>query len=328
MDDRILINPENRMLGNSGSNDFSLYGAQPDPAVIIGPAPAPDNVEDAPAGNSGPVPLSTATPASISAATEAARPTDVPAAPAPSDAAFGAPQPASSGPAADSESGGSITPFLPGAILAAFDAQGLTAPSLAEAAADSAAVPAPTVASPAVTSTAEPLAQGMDTSALGAATVAEAAADVAVSLPETVSGAAASLTEAVSGTASSLTEALPLGAAVQALPEIVAEIVPVDPLAPATEEVQDLLGADPAGGIATLVSLVSISDVLDLGAVVTEGADAAADPAADLIEMLALDATGEAAPPALDEDDGDGGDSLLAMPLPPPDDILDDGLGL
>jgi hypothetical protein len=53
MDERILINPDNRFLAGSGANDFSLYGAPSDPALAFRAA-EPDGGgldRDAPSGD-------------------------------------------------------------------------------------------------------------------------------------------------------------------------------------------------------------------------------------------------------------------------------------
>lgn len=297
MDDRILINPENRMLGTSGSNDFSLYGAQPDPALSFRPSPPAEAPEDASRGSAGPDPIQIQAPAAAPASAGSAD-SAAPDAPPSTETAVGAPQAAPPMPAVSAESGGSITPILPAPLLTSFDSNGLTAPSLAALSAENTSQDMGTISS-----VATPAFQDLDPPA------SAAVAPIAAAAP-------------------SLAEALPLDSVGQALPGLVAEIVPVDPLAPVADGIQDLLGDDPAGGIATLVSLVSISDVLDLGAVVTEGADPTIDPAADLIDMLVMDATGELAPPSLDAGEDDGADALLAVPLPPPDDLLDDSLGL
>jgi hypothetical protein len=302
------------MLGTSGSNDFSLYGAQPDPALTFSTASPAQTSEDLPRIRVEPAPIPADVP---SAAASAADMPEVPAQPLPNSAEMlaGSSQAAPTAPAAVAEPGGSITPILPAAALAGFEANALTAPVLPDRnSGDDASGPA-TVAA----------ADPAPAPALQAAVPApDAGAPVSVPSAPTLDVPASQLADSL---ASPLVDALPLGAAVQALPELVAQIVPADPLAPVDEAVQDLLGADPDGGIATLVSLVSISDVLDIGAVVTEDAGAALDPAPDLIELLAMDSTGESAPPAAEVED-DSADSLLGMPLPPPDDIVDDVLGL
>ncbi|HEX8239488.1 MAG TPA: hypothetical protein VF574_07100 [Allosphingosinicella sp.] len=302
MEDRILINPENRMLGNSGSNDFSLYGAPADPVLTIRPADPETETDgsapgDAPRSPSADAPDSLATP--VGGATSA-------------------------------------TTLLPeGQSLGMAAAPTLAAPVAGEAAASDgslgpAPAPALTVMALEGTALAPPVLTATPSSNAPASEGAETTA--------VLSGAPAATVPAFEGV-----EAVPLAASIvqDAQPELLAqapllgdvltdgpqtglagltaEVAPADALAPALDGVEDLLGADPAGGIATLVSLVSVSDVFDVS---EAGSDIVqvADPV-DLLDTLAADDSGAVAP--ADEDDSEPAETLLGPATDPLDDITD-----
>ena len=101
----------------------------------------------------------------------------------------------------------------------------------------------------------------------------------------------------------------------------------------ATDDVSDLLGADPAGGVATLVSLVTITDVIALPQDASGAGEVVQGGTSDLLDTLSADATGATAPPDKDPDAGAGADvddappllTPISNPLDPPD--LPGGLG-
>jgi hypothetical protein len=288
MDDRILINPDNRMLGNSGSNDFSLYGAPPNPAVTVGPA-GPDEARDAPS-------------------------LPTPAAAVPGEAPFPSSDLAQSGFA------GTPVPSIAPASAAA-------APAAAPASAGSLPGPLPEVGGSLAPA---PMTLGLEGSALAAPILPPSTpgldglshglqvqpAAVPPPAPEAV---AASLEQPASLEQTPLLAETVTEGPQSALAALTAEIAPVDLSAPVVEGVEDLLGTDPAGGIATLVSLVSVSDVFDVSEV---GSDVVtvADPV-DLVDTLAADLP-EIAPPA-DEDGPDPADTLLGSVTSPADDLGD-----
>jgi hypothetical protein len=245
MDERILINPDNRFLASSGANDFSLYGAPSDPALTIRSAEADGGglTADAPQGGNATAGAGDPSPHDIQ---QSALPAADGAGPLWGSAAVvgRAPDPAS--PAQAPVSG--EAPDAPTALAPA--AFGLTAP-LAPASADPSSGPAAQV---------QPLAQ-------------LASVDQAEPLAAAVSGPLASL---------SIDEAV----------------------GRAADDVQDLLGTDPAAGIATLVSLVSISDVVDLGDAGTGAADVVVSPVDSMIDALAADPLGALAPDPEEADDG------------------------
>ncbi|HVQ07011.1 MAG TPA: hypothetical protein VMS43_01115 [Allosphingosinicella sp.] len=59
---------------------------------------------------------------------------------------------------------------------------------------------------------------------------------------------------------------------------------------------QDLLGSDPAGGIAALVSLVSVTALFDLRDAGFDSADGGADPTLTMLDSLAADLAGSPLP--------------------------------
>ena len=288
MDDRILYNPDNRFLASSGSNDFSLYGAPADPALWFARAAAPsEDDEAAPSAGSGPAPLEPG-PGQTAASLPSALQGIAPPA---GDGA--APVPASVLPAAAfAEAAPSAAPVTP---LAPF-VPGFAAPPSVER--SEAAPPQAPAAAPEARADAAPASGEGLTGTTQAAAATVPAASLA---PE-----ASSIGPAVSGPLSQL---LPAGTSV---PE---------------DGVNDLLGSDPAGGIATLVSLVTISEVLDLQPAGGEGGNPVIAAGAPVIDTLATDALGETAPPDSEADAPDPVAGIITVPLPLPDDGLPGGLG-
>jgi hypothetical protein len=303
MEDRILINPDNRMLGNSGSNDFSLYGAPADPALTIGPAD-PKTTSDSAAPGATPGGASADPPDSL-AATSVGGATPSPTLPPEAQSLGMATTPTLTAPVAGEVviSGGSLIPApVPAPTVLTLDGAALTPPFLA--ATPSANAPASEGAGPAAVLAAAPAAtvpafEGVEAVPLGASIVQDAQPELLAQAP-------------LLGDV--LTDGPQTG-----LAGLTAEIAPADALAPALDGVEDLLGTDPAGGIATLVSLVSVSDVFDVS---EAGSDIVqvADPV-DLLDTLAADDSGAAAP--ADEDDSGPPETLLGPATDPLDDITD-----
>jgi hypothetical protein len=267
MHDRILINPENRMLGTSGTNDFSLYGAPSDPGMTVRPSPSPD---PAVPGSAAPA----ATPQDAATASIAAPPAqsspldtsgDVHAPPFAQPSALAAASPIGSPPdASGSEGGGAPVTYAPGgdrgdpgdfATIVGYD----HAPNAEAGQAD--------------------LSSSLDISALAAPVL---------SAQSPSASEQAALLESVSGTVSLVTDGLTPSMG-EPVPEIAVAVSADDTLGAIDDGVEDLLGSDPAAGIATLVSLVSVSDVLDVQETGTGTVDAAQDLGAGLLDTLAAD---------------------------------------
>lgn len=289
MDDRILYNPDNRFLASSGSNDFSLYGAPADPAMWFARAAAPSAPGEA---------------------EHSPRAADAPAGPgagqtvaplAPSSPTPAPPDGTGSGSAAQS-------------ILLAAGSAGVVTP----------AAEAPTSLAPFVAAFAAPPAVDR---AESAPPQPPAPASVAA---ETVPAFA----DAPAGTIQAASAAAPAaGLAAEAKDGIGPAVTgPLSELVPAgtsglEDGVTDLLGSDPAGGIATLVSLVTISEVLDLQPSGGEGGDPIIASGIAVIDTLAADALGETAPPDTEAEAEDPIAGIITVPLPLPDDGLPGGLG-
>jgi hypothetical protein len=101
-----------------------------------------------------------------------------------------------------------------------------------------------------------------------------------------------------------------------------ASVTAADPLAAAEDDVADLLGTDPAAGVATLVSLVTITDVVDLRQAGSPEGELVQSPADSMLNALAADAEGETAPADVKESPAS---DLVSIPDPAEDDL---GLGL
>jgi hypothetical protein len=292
MDDRILYNPDNRFLASSGSNDFSLYGAPSDPALSFAPVASPAAPADA-------TPSAPAAGAPADAASDPANP-EVPASDstsAPPDAAEAA---AGSAPNLPPISFVEAAPTAAAVAtpLAPFTG-GFTAPPAVDRA--EVAPPPQPAASPAAAADTVPAFASAPAGPVPAGTVDDIAASVAVgTLPP---GLQEVIGPATTGPLSDVLVAAP---------------------AALDDGVTDLLGSDPAGGIATLISLVTISEVLDLQPVTTAGEDAILASAPPVIDALAADALGETAP--ADAGPEDAVETLITVPMPGDDD-LPGGLG-
>jgi hypothetical protein len=105
-----------------------------------------------------------------------------------------------------------------------------------------------------------------------------------------------------------------------------ATLGPVDSAADAADDVQNLLGTDPAAGIATLVSLVSVTDVLPVTEAANDAGEKAEDPTADLLEALAAEPVPETNLLGIDAEEPliPG---TVTTPDPPGGTDLPDGLG-
>jgi hypothetical protein len=307
MDAEGLFRPDSRTLGGSPGSDLALYGGVPFATFLAPPtqnlsfaAHAPDGAGSAPSP----------------AATALAR-AGTPAEAEPSPVGFGeaAPQPVPAATAAHTAApaaaASAAEPFTGSLLPAGFSGaeHALLAPLVSSASSQDAAAPSAPVAA------ALPADAGARSLAAPTlATVADAAPGEALQTP-----AGASVVAAADSVIVAATEAA----------------TPVLQVAPAVgavaDDVQDLLGSDPAGGIATLVSLVSVSDVLDLG---QAGADVpAADPALAMLDTLSADllppdAAGDAPIPLPEHHDDPAPAPLPGVPDPLHDLPGDAGGGL
>jgi hypothetical protein len=320
MDEPILIHPDNRMLANSASNDFSLYGAPAEAEVLIGPATAPGDAGLPGSQHSAGTPIAEPSHAlahgafPLSHAGTDAAPEGAPAAPA--IIAF-APAAPSFAPSAEG-SGGSLTP-----IALAPASPPAAAPILPGQAEGSAALPdlsVPTVAAPL------PSPAPVEAAAQPAIAAAEPAAAIAAPVESVIEDAAGAVAAPVQAL---LDQAAPLAPVLDALDAVVGA-APADALGAIDDGVQDLLGADPAGGISTLVSLVSISDVLDVREAGSDTPSTGDDPVSMLLDTLSADPAGGLAGTEHDGDDGDDGAAALVTLTGTSDDDDDAGdlLGL
>lgn len=109
------------------------------------------------------------------------------------------------------------------------------------------------------------------------------------------------------------------------------------PLDAVGAQVGELLGSDPSAGIATLVSLVEVTDLLDLRDAGAEAAGGTVDAASALLDSLSADLIIVEAPAdhPFDDADGDGGQAggldlpdlpTFTLPVDPPVDDLLHGL--
>jgi hypothetical protein len=361
MEDRILFNPDNRLLGSS-TGDLSLYGGQSDPAVVARQAPdaSPSSVAQAdalapssPNGSSTGLdfghspfasPLFEAAPETSFAgglthafqpaapvAAPAINATDTPGGAVPSATGSGSPLPAFPHVSAlDQGAGDSHSTGLD--ALAGGDGSGglpLTG------AAGSLGAPLVEGVGDVVTGTVSPVLSAVES---GVATVAGVAEAVVSPLVETVADTAAGVVDTVSDTAgavlqpvaevasdsvaalgdlagatvapvldgvgdvagdlghvaaAALTPVADLadatGAAVSPLVESVGNALSAT-VAPVSDSLGDLAGSDPAAGVATLVSLVSVTDMFDLHPTDAPAVDAAGDPGLGVLDTLADDA--------------------------------------
>jgi hypothetical protein len=291
--DHILINPDNRLLSWS-TQDFSLYGGQTPVDLQIGQArPAPDlppaeaRTADADIVSAVPEPAAASavepgtTVAEAQQSSETAHPPDV--APYPGFAfdlaAIQAPvfqtpgAPATVSMLSPTLSDGALHPAP--SSESATSPSGAPAPAILSALDDTSGlvvtkVPLVTEAGAVVQDTIDFLTTPVDNLAHAVTPVAET---VIGPVAETV---IAPVVDAVEALASAPLDAATSGPLAEtALPLI-------------DDQVSDMLGADPAGGISTLVSLVSISDVFDVS---DSGASDASAPilVPDLLDTLATD---------------------------------------
>lgn len=329
----ILLNPDSRLLGPGAVQDFSLYGAQPEPSVSFAPASADASVD--PIGST---PVSPSSTAGGGAAPEAG----APVAEAPADngglapststtsltraapTAFAAP-PMSTQPAADS------APSIPQSQTGSLTSSPIRAENPVETPSSVSesglpggsslspetleAVPQPGALQAPVLNVADPVIGTV-------ASVADAGLAAIGSVPEVAEDAVSDLLGVAEATLGSLVSEAPLAD--------VGELLPTgDPLAilsPAHDEnddALDLLGSDPAGGIATLVTLVTAADMFDLR---DAGPDqVAAEPVApsDLLDVLItepgdgslLGDSDDDATPLLDSNDAGTNDGDLPFGL-------------
>ena len=304
MPDRILLNPENRGLATSGSNDFSLYGAQPDPAVLLRPDHSDGSPgETASSSAASPAPQADRSEAPVSGA-DVQQPQNLSLAP---EAASSPPAPAALHEAAPSSAEAATTGSL---IPLAFAAAAFPAnPTLAESNAPTPDAPTP-IQPPLAAAPAEAI-------SLAAPTL-EAAAQA---VPAPVDAVTIPVVADAPGTVPETSEILadPVNGAF-------ATLGPIDAAADSADDVQDLLGSDPAGGIATLVSLVSVSDVLPVTEAENDAGEAAEDLGNDLLDSLAADPL-ESNLLGTDADDDGPAAGLLTTPASSADVDLPGGLG-
>lgn len=325
MPDRILLNPENRALASSGSNDFSLYGAQPNAAVSLRPAPSSSDIGEAPANSGSAVAPPSADPPGARA-DESAEHVEAESFGANSTPGRPAPGHVTSAEAVSEGSAGtgSIIP-LQFAAAAFQDNSALTlAAKLPETQPAASQPPASTgdgaagqVSSSnvrAVDDKAGESFEGFNLTApdlpFGGVSLAAAEASAtpglsslnldvepAEALPSALAEASEGLTDAGSGVFAALGE--------------------VDAAAGgAVDDVQDLLGTDPVAGIATLVSLVTVSDVLPVSEAGNEEGDAAEAAGSDMLDALAADTASESNLLGTDADDASAAASVTS-PAPP-----------
>lgn len=329
MVDDILFRPDRDWLASSGAGDIALYGAPSDPTVNVRAADAPALDVTDKGGSPAPSPELSGTGAPRQVAEvdtgstlpniqpEAASSALAPTAFAPAQNAFSPTDPSIA------DGGASIPAPAP--------TSGLTSRGEME----------PAKAAPVMSDLAGPGLAALAPVGAPTALVEEAIAPLGLGAPVigTILPDAASLADPVLESATSLVDdVLPdVGAlAAPALP-LDAVAVQADSLA---EDATDLLGADPEGGIATLVSLVSLSDIMDLR---DAGEEDGPDSASAMIDALAADlVTADPLQAETERDDDDGlpvdalGDAPVVaadiapppLPVDPPVDDLLDGLGL
>ena len=243
MDDPILFNPDNRLLGGA-TGDLSLYGGQSDPKFSVHQAR-----DDAPSSQG---PAAQGMPGAIPTA-------------APNADLGESISPGGSGETVH-QGGGAPAPsaFLITSPETAFDPVTLV----------SAASPA---GAPSVLSDWNPASPGA-----GSTNPAQAgAADAADAMHGAVTGTAAAMLDDLAGTAS--------GIAAGALSPIAdtAGTVLHTTIGAVDDTLDGLAGSDPLGGVATLVSLVSVSDMFDLNPVDAPLVEAVVDPGLGVLDTLA-----------------------------------------
>jgi hypothetical protein len=259
MDDPILFNPDNRLLGGA-TGDLSLYGGQSGPKFSIHQAR-----DDAPSAQE---PSGDAVPGAV----PAAAPADEPAARlSPDDS----PEPVIHGAGASTPAAFLIT--SPGS---SFEPLASATPAV----------------SPIGTATGisdwNPASHGAGSTIPVLDKVAAAdAIEVADATPGIVTGTATAMLDDLAATGPSIAMAVPpiadtAGAALHAT------VGAVEDTLGAVEDMLDgLAGSDPLGGVATLVSLVSVSDMFDLNPGDAPVIDAAGDPGLGVLDTLAGEET-------------------------------------
>lgn len=319
MADPILLSSVERSLGQSGASDLALFGAQTDPIVafaeadpsipasdllgstgVVAPAPGssgsalrPGDLPDASSGAFAPAAASlvapTISPASTNSASDPAQRADIAA------------EPTGSSTAPSILSQGNQPSPTANDLALAQPAETMTAPDLA----------ATTAAAAGLISIASPAVQSLPESVEASAAALGAVEGVSNVIDGLATPAAAALSDAAVGLVQTSS-----AAATDATADVVAAATgPLMTLAPAAsavvDDALDLLGPDPAGGVATLVSLVTAADMFELGDAAPDGTITAAD---DLLDSLVIDTP---LPDAL-LGDADGADSD-APPIPPLD---------
>lgn len=263
--DRILLNPDNRLLG-SATGDLGLYGGSVDPAIEIRQAPDGEPVAPRPESEDG---NDIDTPAAVSPAHSILAPgVTALESGAPVTAASVLSAPVLQAPAAAPVEGLAITTLAPAAPTGF--APGVNAPDTGSA---SSAVPqeADTAPAPVADSLSLDAVQPLVDSGVLGATLDSLAGDVGA-----LAGVASPLVEGLGGTVSQT-----VGGVGDTLDTVVGA---------ATDTLAGLAGADPAGGVATLVSLVSVTDMFDLHPVDAPVlADASGDPGLAILDTLAAD---------------------------------------
>jgi hypothetical protein len=325
--DRILFNPENRLLGSS-TGDLSLYGGQVDPTLAIREAgdgglpveardgdasgdispatssPAGDVASAVPAGtlseatgNAGAgstIPHLIASPLALSPGVS---PVQFESGAAPIVTAWqpGVPLPTGAG---------SLTPALANAAAAPPDQASAaptdtlihTAPAGAAMLAAAALAPVAAVAPALGDLTTAPVLLAtnlIEATLTHVENVAAEAGQLVGNLvttplftPPPLLDDLGDITSSVLGAVPPLVEGLSdvAGGPINATTDLLSATV-----SGATDTLDDLAGADPAAGVATLVSLVSVADMFDLNPVGAPTIEDAADPGLALLDTLAAD---------------------------------------
>lgn len=330
----IFFQADSRLLGSSPAGDLGMFGAQPTMAISFSPVGGGSDgvaTHDPAVGGAAaaPEPVTAAGDAGFANATGSGDTTANAATLAPTQPAAPASLVLESAAPTLYTALAPVLPSAPAAPLSGEPGPVMSAPAIAEPGA------APDAAQPAL------------------AAVSNANFDSVVLAP--AAGPVAGLTGLVGGVdhlVSGAIDALPLGellalpgAAIGAIGETVEQLADgvEDTLGGVTATVDavlddlpvlDLLGTDPDGGIATLVNLVTLTDVLDLQ---DAGAPADAGGLLSPVENLLDTLTAEPLAPADTLDDHDGGqdgsgllDDLPDLPILPalhPSPLHDLGLG-